>query len=220
VKVERELRVCGDCLEIIANGESDHLSESEFAAVAAGLARLGSHVVAGSDEFGFCRTPCECCERPEYGDRYAAAILAPETQAEPSPSAAPETAGKPLVERLAAHLDAMGRTAGQWRDYHESAIEWLCKEHLPSGSGFDSGSALEIDASRADRLVIQTSFHHMSESGYYDGWTQHRVIVSPSFVLGFDLKVTGRDKRGIKDYIGETFQQALSSAVPDYRLDD
>jgi len=51
----------------------------------------------------------------------------------------------------------------------------------------------------------------MDEHGYYDGWTEHKVIVTPHLTHEFDLKVTGRDKNGIKDYIVETFDNALDS---------
>jgi hypothetical protein len=166
----------------------------------------GTAAAAMADD---CRAYLESDELPGWAE-LEAQESAPEPQAE----------HKPLVQLIAAHLDAMARCAAGWRDYHESAIEWLCREHLPSGSGFDSGSTLAFADSRPDRLCFETSFHHMNDSGHYDGWTQHRVIASPSFVLGFELKVTGRDRRQIKDYIAETFSQALSTAVADYRLPD
>lgn len=77
------------------------------------------------------------------------------------------------------------------------------------GSGFDAGSFLDLN-STSKRLIFVTSFHHMDEHGGYDGWTEHKVIVTPLF-QGFDIRVTGRDRDGIKDYIGETFYHWLSS---------
>src|SRR5215469_16388627 len=68
----------------------------------------------------------------------------------------------------------------EWFDRHSGTIQKLCKQHLPSGSGFDSGTKFDLDASRADKLVFHTSFHHMNESGMYDGWTEHTVTVTPS----------------------------------------
>ena len=106
------------------------------------------------------------------------------------------------------------RSNVEWSGIWQERIAELCSEHLPSGSGFDAGSKLEIEESRGDRLIFSTSFHHMDDSGMYCGWTEHRVVVTPSFIGGFDLKVTGRDKNGIKDYIGETFHNALSALVP------
>lgn len=130
------------------------------------------------------------------------------------PAAAPSV--RPLVQQFAAAFVAMGncqRSGNEWGARWESALDSLAADHLPSGSGFDAGSRFIAEESRPDRLIFATSFHHMNDSGFYDGWTEHRVIVTPEFA-GFGLKVTGRDKRGIKDYIAESFHQALSESVP------
>jgi hypothetical protein len=89
----------------------------------------------------------------------------------------------------------------------------LVKDYLPSGSGFDAGTTLDEGASSPDKLVFDTSFHHMDEHGGYDGWTEHKVIVTPSLAHGCDLRVTGRDRNDIKSYIGETFAHALDTEV-------
>lgn len=59
--------------------------------------------------------------------------------------------------------------------------------------------------------MFETSVHHMNPDGYYDGWTEHTVTVTPSFIGRFDLKVSGRDRNGIKDYIAEVFGSVLSA---------
>lgn len=97
----------------------------------------------------------------------------------------------------------------EWFDKHSERLESLVKNRMPGGSGFDSGTQLDYDKSNGDRLVFITAFHHMNDGGFYDGWTHHTVVVTPAFD-GFDLKVTGRDKRDIKDYIAECFHHALS----------
>jgi hypothetical protein len=129
---------------------------------------------------------------------------------------------RPLVEHFANCFTALRNCAvrpgygdaiaNMWAD----RLAALAREHLPSGSGFDNGTTLDLDASRLDRLIFATAFHHMDDNGSYCGWTEHRVVVSPSFV-GIELKVTGRDKRGIKDYIGEVFADMLRAPV---RLSD
>lgn len=93
----------------------------------------------------------------------------------------------------------------EWHAKHTERIRALVREHAVSGSGFDSGTSFSFDASHPDRLVFVVEFHHMSEQGYYDGWTSHFVIVTPSLVHGFNLRVTGRDRNGIKDYIADCF---------------
>ena len=101
----------------------------------------------------------------------------------------------------------------EWFDRHADRIESLVREHMPRGSGFDSGTTLDLEASHADKLVFQTSFHHMNDGGYYDGWTTHVVTVTPSFIGGFSLRVGGRNRNNIKDYIGDTFHTALMTEV-------
>lgn len=99
-----------------------------------------------------------------------------------------------------------------WLSRHEQTLADLCEEHLPSGAGFDAGTKLD-DSSTPQRLVFITSFHHMNDAGYYDGWTEHTVIVSPSLACGYELKVTGRDRNGVKEHIGEAFADFLDTDV-------
>ncbi len=94
-------------------------------------------------------------------------------------------------------------------DTAEDRIKMLIHAHLPSGSGFDAGCKL-LDESTPEKLVFSADFHHLSDRGYYIGWSEHKVIVRPCLAWGFTLKVTGRDRRDIKDYIAETFHYALN----------
>lgn len=91
-------------------------------------------------------------------------------------------------------------------------IKRLCREFMPSGSGFDSGTTLDIDASGPTKLVFQTAYHHMNEDGFYDGWTQHKVTVLSEFD-GLNIRIGGRDRNNIKEYIGETFYSALHQEI-------
>jgi hypothetical protein len=95
----------------------------------------------------------------------------------------------------------------RWTDYIDSLME-----QMPSGSGFDSGTKINLGASHAEKLVFTTSFHHMNDCGMYDGWTDHTVTVTPSF-SGFILRVSGRNRNDIKEYIGDTFHEALNQTV-------
>ncbi len=76
-------------------------------------------------------------------------------------------------------------------------------QDAPSGSGFDSGTQLD-DKSTPKKLIFDTSYHHMNEAGFYIGWTDHSVIITPGF-RGVDVCVTGKNYNGIKDYIGDVF---------------
>lgn len=100
----------------------------------------------------------------------------------------------------------------------EDVLTAFLKEHLPSGSGFDAGTQLDSDSCEVKnrefpgRLWFETSYHHMDEHGGYDGWTEHNVVVVPVFG-GFDIKVSGINKNGIKDDIAEVFHNVLSTEV-------
>ena len=98
-----------------------------------------------------------------------------------------------------------------WFDKWTERIEMLC-DLLPSGSGFDSRTKIDLDASHAEKLVFETSFHHINDAGFYDGWTEHTVTVTPSF-RGINLRISGRNRNEIKDYISETFDYALTRDV-------
>lgn len=80
---------------------------------------------------------------------------------------------------------------------------------LPHGSGFDAGCSVDMQKSTPQRIVIDTSFHHMDENGYYDGWTEHQVIITPCLMFGFVLKVTGRNRNQIKEYIADSFRDIV-----------
>lgn len=119
-----------------------------------------------------------------------------------------------VYEAIARRVDALRRCSPEWVIRHTECIDSLVRGHMPSGSGFDAGTQFDIAAhveSPADRLVFQTAFHHMNESGMYDGWTDHKVIVRPSLQHGFTLSVTGRDRNGIKEYIADVFYSALNA---------
>ena len=118
-----------------------------------------------------------------------------------------------LASLMQARQNCQERENHKWFDKHTDRIEELVSEHRPSGGGFDSGTTLDIDRSSSETLIFTTSFHHMSESGMYDGWTNHQVIVTPSLAFGFSLRITNRDQNGIKEYIRDTFRMDLETPV-------
>ena len=97
-----------------------------------------------------------------------------------------------------------------------SEIEECVKSYFPSGSGFDSGTDFLSDISTPERLCFQADFHHMDENGYYDGWTEHTVIVRPSLSFGFNIRVSGRNRNNIKEYIEYCFNTSLQFLVNEY----
>ena len=85
------------------------------------------------------------------------------------------------------------------------------REKLPHGSGFDNGCVIESDTE--SKIVISTAFHHMDDNGFYCGWTDHKVIITQTLLYDTpSIRVTGRNFRGIKDYIADVFHSVLSES--------
>ena len=126
---------------------------------------------------------------------------------------------KPVYEAIALALLAVRNCEqsgnSEWLAKHRDRIRTLVREHMPSGSGIDTGTTLD-DRSTPDRLVFVFSFHHMNEHGSYDGWTEHTAIVTPSLAFGLDVRITGRNRNQIKDYLHETYDLALRAECNEY----
>lgn len=112
-----------------------------------------------------------------------------------------------IVRRIASMLQCTGR------NYLHDAVEKLVKDTAPSGSGIDTGTKINLEKSSANKLVFEFGFHHMNENGFYDGWTEHTAIVTPSLTSQFDLRITGRNRNDIKDYLHDTFYWWLSDTI-------
>jgi len=105
----------------------------------------------------------------------------------------------------------------EWAEKTQLRIEKLC-DTLPHGSGIDgTHPRLQTEESSLNRLQISPAdYHHMDEYGYYDGWSSHDIIVTPSLAFGFKLRVTGRDKNDIKEFLYQVFEYALRELVEEY----
>jgi hypothetical protein len=123
---------------------------------------------------------------------------------------------QPIYRRIASLLDARANCA------KSGNTEWFAKhtEHIddimasaPSGSGIDNGTTLDYDASTPDKLVFHTAFHHMDDGGGYDGWTEHTITVRASLAFGIDVRISGRDRDGIKEYLGDTYHGWLTETA-------
>lgn len=109
----------------------------------------------------------------------------------------------------------------EWDNKHRNSIDRLSENYLPSGSGFDTGTTVNIDDTikrmnnrrLTECLILETSYHHMNDGGYYTHWSEHTVKVFPSLQFGFDLKVSGQNKNDIVDYIADEFSVMLDAEV-------
>lgn len=118
-----------------------------------------------------------------------------------------------LASAIQARANCQESCNVEWLHRHEAWIDHLVKNCLPSGSGIDCGTSIDLEASHGERLVLGTSFHHMHESGMYDGWTEHVITVTPSFSGGFHLRISGRNRNNIKEYLHEEYSCALVQDV-------
>lgn len=82
----------------------------------------------------------------------------------------------------------------------------------PSGSGIDSGTSFIPGECNKKQLVFFTSYQHVDENGYYDARTYHRVIVTHN-LLGLNIRVTGRNKNNIRDYLSNVYRDWLMRDV-------
>ena len=117
-----------------------------------------------------------------------------------------------LASFVEARLNSIAANNSEWQYRHGDTIHQIVRDLLPSGAGIDSGTKIDLDDSHGGRLVFSCGYHHMNETGYYDGWTEHRIIVTPSF-RGFDIRITGRNRNDIKDHLYQTFEYALSRLI-------
>jgi len=121
-----------------------------------------------------------------------------------------------LYQEMAQLVDARLRciaTKSEWAANHTDRLQALVKDHLPSGSGLDCGTAIDLDKSKPEKLVFNTSFHHMNDAGMYDGWTEHSIVITPSLRWGFDLRITGKNRNDIKAYLHDIYNEALNTEV-------
>ncbi len=117
-----------------------------------------------------------------------------------------------IATRVSARINCDKNDNLVWAARHLDVIDQLIKKFMPSGSGIDQGTTLELDKSTPDKLVFSFGFHHMDEHGYYDGWTEHTAICEPDWD-GVKVRITGRDRNDIKDYLQDVYMRALTQRV-------
>jgi hypothetical protein len=118
-----------------------------------------------------------------------------------------------LASRIGARKNCEKSNNIEWFEKHGDMAEKLAKDFMPSGSGIDSGTNIDLDESTAEKLVFYFGYHHMDENGMYSGWTEHKLIVTPSLQFGISLRITGRDRNHVKEYLYEVFQTDLEQVI-------
>jgi hypothetical protein len=94
----------------------------------------------------------------------------------------------------------------------------LLKELLPNGDGIRRQLDCEILLKSTEkRIVIGTTYWHPNDSyetsrGTGQG-TVHQIIIKPSFEGEIAIRVTGKNVNNVKEYLHDTFREALMSEV-------
>jgi hypothetical protein len=117
-----------------------------------------------------------------------------------------------IAQTVVAYNNCLKRGNTEWKIKHQEIAEELVREHMPSGSGIDKGTQIDWAQSNGEKLVFQTSFHHMNQ-GIYSGWTDHTITVVPSLSFGITVKVGGPSRLDIKDYLHDVFSIALNAKL-------
>lgn len=117
-----------------------------------------------------------------------------------------------LAGTIGAYKNCLVNKSQEWQDKHMTEIMRIQDNNLPHGSGIDNGCQINVEKSTSDKVVIRTSFHHMDENGGYDGWTNHTLTIKPGF-QGISMNISGSDRNGIKDYLFEIFESALTEEI-------
>lgn len=121
---------------------------------------------------------------------------------------------KKLAQLVGAVCNCAKSSNLEWYDRHNDKLDALVHEYMPSGAGID-GTRICIEQSTPNKLVFSVAFHHFTEHGMYDSATLHRIKITPSLQFDFDLKVSGKNKNGIKEYLADIFNEALTSDIED-----
>lgn len=122
---------------------------------------------------------------------------------------------KPLYQHIASAIDAMHRCDKEgnqeWGARHRATLNHIADNLLPSGSGIDNGTTIDWSKSTGEKIVLSAGFHHMNDGGCYDGWTEHEIIITASLMFTINLRITGRNRNDIKDYLNDVYDQALTT---------
>jgi hypothetical protein len=117
-----------------------------------------------------------------------------------------------VYTRIAQLVHAIQTQNPEWSAISSDKLDDLLYQYLPHGSGFDMGTKIDLDKSTAEKVYLVAPFHHMDQNGFYCGWSDHVIRITPSLRDGFDLKISNPDRAKSWDmeYFYETFQYALS----------
>lgn len=118
-----------------------------------------------------------------------------------------------LANTIQARTNCINSGNAEWRAKHTDTINQIVRDLLPSGSGWDCGTKIDLDSSTGEKIVLYGSWHHMNDGGYYTGWTEHIITVRPSLTSGISLSISGRDRNDVKEFLYQMFDDYLRHTI-------
>lgn len=97
------------------------------------------------------------------------------------------------------------------KGYHVVQVHRIMNEYFPAGENIAEIDFIFNESSNK-KLVFTCIYHHEADNSM----TAHNVVVTPAtldYNPCFNIKVTGRDKNGVKDIIKKTFEFSLALPV-------
>lgn len=124
---------------------------------------------------------------------------------------------KKLYSALATKLDIIEK--GNHVNLQEQCLQNLQDKYFPYGSGFDNKIKLDRVKSTPKKLIIPFSYHCMNDNGYYDGWIHCELIITPSLLFGFNMKINWKGYKGkykfiLEDYFQDVWMNVLLIEIP------
>jgi len=86
----------------------------------------------------------------------------------------------------------------------------LLQELLPNGNGMRRQiNCMILLESTKKRIVIGTAYWHPNDNYETSRWTEHKVVITPSFEGEINIRITGKNENNVKDYLYDIFREAL-----------
>lgn len=113
-----------------------------------------------------------------------------------------------------ARQNCIDRANHEWAEKHDDSIRKLI-DMLPSGSGLDNGWELDNDRTTGERITLRSAYHFMNDAGYYDGWGNFSLIITPSLAFGVVIKIVGNfgKYQDVKEYLYDILHDAITREV-------
>lgn len=83
----------------------------------------------------------------------------------------------------------------------------MLQKLLPIGNGIEKECVILLKSTEK-RIVIDTTYRHQINP-LEIRWTDHQIVITPSFEGEINIRVTGKNVDNIKEYLHEVFREAL-----------